>query len=492
MAAGQGGCRPGAVLGCVVSFPIATAGLTVCLTVRDPSGRTLFEISLAGKGGPGYNFGMNQAVATGSIQTRDACVGVLGRIEQGTSPFGDAVAGWVRYLEGRNRKPRSIASFRGMVEKAARECGWSSPESVTFESVTAWMAGHGWKATTYNRNLSAFRSFTRWLVASDRLGRDPLRMAHNLEADGDFGARAATVEEARAIIRETWLRQQHDGRVRGNPALYWLCLFSMGLRVGEPEQWRWSDLHLEEPIPFIVWRPEINKNRKRQIVPIPAEAAELLRREREGRADSMPVFPIVPSRTSFRAARDRCGISARDARGYGFSPHSARKFLESVLAAKNVQQGMIDRLMRHAGGVSARYFDPSVEEMAAALSLVPPLWPEKIVRTASGVLTPEPKIGMMNLPDGDRAQDQGEMINTTSNPHTAPAAASRLNVANVKADVSAGVACGFEQGSGHISGSPMPRGGSHLTVDRSSPRYIEALELVVMTLLSGAGHEHAG
>lgn len=88
------------------------------------------------------------------------------------------------------------------------------------------------------------------------------------------------------------------------------------------------------------------------------------------------MFPVVPFKGTFVKDRDAAGIQAADYRGRTFSAHSARKYFSTALTAAGVPEKMVDRLMRHAGRVEHRYYDPSLAEQAAAAAKLPRLWPD--------------------------------------------------------------------------------------------------------------------
>ena len=314
---------------------------------------------------------------------------IAGRIDAAQTDLCRAIDAWLSYLRARGKKTRSIDAFRQVVERAARERGWSSPPDLTFEAVTSWLGAQPWKGTTYNRNLSAFRSLTRYLAKARTIAEDPLEGADRAHDDGGDGARAATIEEARGVILQAWVRDQADRRCKGNRALYWLCLFAGACRLDEPARWTRRHVILDHEHPHVLWTQEINKNHKRQEVALTPELAGLLREHLRAVDRSRveaglppagpddPVFPTVPSKGTFVKDRDAAGIAAQDYRGRSFSPHSARKFFSTVLTARGVPEKMVDRLMRHAGRVEHRYYDPALAEQAAAVAKLPRLWPEQ-------------------------------------------------------------------------------------------------------------------
>jgi integrase len=378
--------------------------------VREPvSGRVLVRILLQAPADPDTPVRMHLSPATPGAGAQDAAVlpsPVAGRIDARPSDLTLGLDAWCRHLLARKKKPRSVTSFRQVIQAAAKDKGWTACTDLTFAAVSEYMDAKvtvgDWKGTTYNRNLSAFRSLTKYLKKTRVLAEDPLCDADRAEDDGEDGARAAQLDEARALLKHAWIRGEADRRCKGDRALFWACWFEQAGRAGEPEQWVWKrHVFLDEAHPYIRWTKDINKNGKDQDVPLTPELAALLRRHRDRMrelARTKPafvrkraggsivrrvdpddpeafVFPVVPPRCTFRHDRDAVGIPAVDSRGRRFSPQSARKFFSTVLTAQGVPEKMVDRLMRHSGGVEGRYYDPPMAEMAAAVARLPRLWP---------------------------------------------------------------------------------------------------------------------
>jgi len=368
--------------------PAAVPALEIC--VRDPnSGVVLAQIMLRLSQVPATMGHMRSVGTSGAAQDVPlAQEPIAGRIDAADSELDVAVEAWLSYLRSRGKKRRSIDAFRQVVQRAVKQCGWTTTGDITFAAVTSWLGAQAWKGATYNRNLSVFRSLTRHMTKAKAIPEDPLVMAERAEDDGGEGARAASIDEARAMILRAWVRDQADRRCKGNRALYWLCLFSHAARLDEPRQWRRKHLVLDHAFPHVIWTADINKGRKRRDCALSPELAEQLRlhlasldRERAaaGLAPGGPddlVFPVVPSKATFIADRDACGIPAEDYRGRRFSSHAARKYFSTTLGAMAAEK-MVDFLMRHQGRVEHRYFDPPLAEQAEAVAKLPRLWPEQ-------------------------------------------------------------------------------------------------------------------
>lgn len=336
----------------------------------------------------------------------------------------------------RRKKPKSIEAFKQIAYRAIREMGWREVSDLTHDNITAWItkaaAENNWKGATVNHRMTAIHSLTERLYKRGLLPHDPLADAIRAdEDDSSEGARAATLEEARALIWRAFVREQNDRRCKGNRTLYWACLFAMGCRLDEPARWKWKHVQLDMDPPRVCWSPDINKGKKRREQPIPNWLAEALRAHRlasvhhgaqsrekrvssggdpafsaekqhvhhgakdwlntpeEGNASQglanplassidpeSPVFPVIPNKATFAADREQAGIPLEDYRGRKFTPHAARKFYSTFLTGAGVSEKMVDYLMRHQGGVEARYFDPPASKCAAAVGKIPNLLPD--------------------------------------------------------------------------------------------------------------------
>ncbi len=291
----------------------------------------------------------------------------------------EAIERWCVWLDSLGRRSTTISAYRRTINAWALAGRHEWCHDLTYEHTTAWMAwkrseGH-WSGKSYNYALAAFCSLTAYLTRLEWLQRDPLIDADRSKTEDAPGARSATTTEARALIAQAVMRQA-DGRSKGNRALYWACLFLTGARYSEPAKWLWSDLLLNDDPPMLLWRPEIQKIPRRIELVLAPELAGLLRAHRDLFADaSEMVFAFKATRPAFRDDMARAGIVRYDARDRGFSPHSARKWFATTLQTEGVPTRLVDRLMRHAGRVEDKYFDPPIDAQVAALSQLPRLWP---------------------------------------------------------------------------------------------------------------------
>lgn len=337
---------------------------------------------------------------------------VVGRIDAAANSLHELIRLWCEQLAARKRKERSIVSYKSNLTIFVRERGISSIDQINStmldDYLTAKVTKGEWKGTTLNRNLCAFRSFLRFARRRGLIDSDPLVEELGAADDGDEGARAASTDEARLHLATLWEYENQTARRYVARFEQTACKFLAGMRAHEPGLLQWDrHMDLDGEIAAIRWTKDIQKNRRLQDVAICPELAQLLREHRdrmrqlgrevpevvvrnkrkhnEGEAKTRLVhpddpgayvFPWVSPRTTFRADRDRSGIKCTDSRGRGYSPHSARKWFDTQLIVADTNPKLVDFLMRHRGGTSARYPDFSLKEQAGSVQKLPTLLPE--------------------------------------------------------------------------------------------------------------------
>jgi integrase len=352
--------------------------------------------------------GMKPSCSVAPLPTEAPSDAIAGRIERTPASLPGVIDAWCISQRARGIRPNSVAACKQLVTAAAKERGWTEVKHLTGPEIMGWLEqkkADGWKAQTFNRNLSLFRSLSKWLRKNKLATDDVLIDEDRCPLDEEVGCRASTTAEARMLIRHAWLRCLSDRRSGSNRAAYWACLFLAGCRAGEPEQWKWKQLHLDCEIPHLQWTRAGQKNNRSAILALAPELAAILRGHREqmrsvalSKASSIRkprkgpqvvravspddpegfVFAITPPRTTFRDDRGAVGIAELDQYGRRFSCHSARKWFETTLTSAGVTQTRVDTLMRHTGHVRSRYDQPDLADQMTALRRLPLLWPERL------------------------------------------------------------------------------------------------------------------
>lgn len=321
--------------------------------------------------------------------TRESIIGQTGRMSTVPTsglvgkPIDECLTGWADSMAARGVKPMSVERMLSLVERVAEFNGWQTSADVTYSDAVSFLASKRragdarWSGPTYDQAASTLRVFGEYLRRSGGLAVNPLR---DLEASGESGAegaRALSVEQARAMIAASVERHLESRRAKGAAPLVWLFMFKTGLRVNETASIRWANVLLDEPIPVIVTDPAWDKSGRRNTVPINAELAVLLRQYRDIRTSDDALFPITPNADTWHKDRERAGVPTIDVRGRRASMHAARKSFSTWLDKAGVPAGQRSQLLRHAETLAeARYTDHGLPDLAAAIDSLEPLWPK--------------------------------------------------------------------------------------------------------------------
>ena len=443
---------------------------------------------------------------------------VAGRIEHQTATIWALVDEWAEHLKAMRCTKGTIDAYRSHVRAAVRENGWSSPADLTYDAIVGHLqaAGETWQGTTYNRNLTIWRNLCKWLRARKLLDEDPLALASRRPDDGGPGSRAATTDEVRRLVAHAWAKAKVDKRASPFTPRYYAGMALAACRAEDQAPLPWRAYALDEPIPFIHWEPEFNKNGKRQYVAMAPELVDIMRAHREhcrvlgyptGQDD--PAWPKAVSPTTFRRYRKEIGVAELDAFGMRFSAHSFRKWLSTTLTNAGVPAKMVDVLMRHTGSVEARYYKPTLEEQRRALELMPRIWPEIIgsEKVSANSWTPTgnahaSKIILDSTPDRGDSHSSETVPQDQPRPTEAafkraplpPTVSQRKRVKGALDSGLVGVGVGERTlvGSAGVIGSPetfdpgMPIPGSKIEVDRIA--LAETHELIARLLREGLGY----
>lgn len=322
---------------------------------------------------------MRNPLPVGELQEADPSP-VLGRIDAKPNDLFVALEEWLSYLRQLRKSDKTVIAYRHVIRAAARDLGWTSISDLSFSAITGYLGAKledgDWKTGSYNRNLTCFRSFTKWLTRSGRFDKDPLELAANAaQIDAGPSSRAATTTEARALISVAQSKVDSDKRSAGDRPARYLTLFLAGLRWSEPGLLQWGDIRLDDDVPHIHWRPAINKNRREQWVALCPELIEALKEHRKTVPDGQhdPVFPRMLNRDVWSEDKKRALIPKVDNFGMPFTPRSARQWFDTTLTDLGVPDRMVRKLMRHAVDTPDRYYKPDLAQQAAALALLPRL-----------------------------------------------------------------------------------------------------------------------
>lgn len=339
---------------------------------------------------------------------------VAGRIERHESELDAVVREWIA-RNAQDWAASTAKEYRGVLRKAIRECGWSRCADVTMSAVTEYLDGKRasgqWIGATYNRNLGAFKSLTKYMAMRELLARNPLEHAEGVsQRDSKSGARAATTDEIRSLVKLAWARESTDKRAKGNRALHRAMLALGGMRFEEPFLFRWRNYRRVDGVPVFWWQPDMQKNGREAFIAVAPELVELLEEHRarmlaSGVTETITIdrrnntrdvrrcdpndpdgfiLPYTSSTSRFSKDVEGSDVQRYDWRGRRFSSHAFRKWFETTLVDAGVQQRQVDFLIRHHVDVASRYYDMPLDAQVLALSRLPRVWPGNYADSIDG------------------------------------------------------------------------------------------------------------
>lgn len=297
------------------------------------------------------------------------------------TPYPEALDAWLDRLRHDNLDDTYISNMRRLVAKMAEGCGWTTLASIRADQVSVWLLDikrngvpdhRGVRKArlpsdrTVDQYLESARAFLKWCVASGYIPEDPLTPVKKVR-------RPKRVRRRRAFSRDELRTLLEVAGPRGT--VYRIAALT-GLRKDELRQLQWRDCRLEQANPCIQLRPEANKGRREDRVPLNAEAAAELTALRPRDWDSLgSVFSSVPTLQTLQRDLKKAGIPYRDAEGRQADFHSLRYTFCTFLALANVPIRTAMELMRHKDPrlTLQIYTDAGQLDLDQAVSLLPDL-----------------------------------------------------------------------------------------------------------------------
>ena len=226
--------------------------------------------------------------------------------ETAACPIAELVAEFVAHLERAGRCDDHVRHNRHRLLALFADCRCRFTRDMTAELFKKWRERQtALSPKTQNEYLGHAAAFFNWLVRSERIERNPLASV------GKVATAGAETFKRRALTKEEFSRfMERCGKRR----LVYFVACCTGLRRGEMRQLLWSDIHLDDPEPFIELRPETTKNREGGRIPLLPALAALLREKRAGGVHvSGRVFATgLPRVETLAKDLAACGISVND------------------------------------------------------------------------------------------------------------------------------------------------------------------------------------
>jgi integrase len=279
-------------------------------------------------------------------------------VEAGLSltPYPRVVDEWIAHLEHNGSDDEYVKNMRRLVAKVAAGCRWTTMASIRADSIQAWLMDIKKHGVPYKDKENQIRRKARppsdrtvdqYLVVTKQfinfaipkyLPESPLSGLEKIKHPTKVLKRRAVSEaEMVKLLRIAGPRR----------SLYKVAALT-GLRKDEIRQLEWRDVRLDCDKPFLQLRPEANKARREDRIPLSREAAkELMVNHRKELAPTDRVFPGVPRIATWKRDLKKAGITFKDGEGRQFDFHSLRYVFCTFLARANVPLRTAVELMRH-------------------------------------------------------------------------------------------------------------------------------------------------
>jgi len=234
---------------------------------------------------------------------------------------------------------------------------------------------------TLNADLTAIRSFCRWLISKKRMHQDPTVGLSKLNEDVDQrrDRRPLSDEEAQRLVEKTNASTTVFRGLTGlDRAVMYLVAQRTGLRRGELRSLTVRSFDLTSDPPTVAVKAGNSKRRKKELLPLTKETAQCLTTYLADRKPGDPVWPGYWWHRSAEMLRQdllNAGIEPEDDEGRVVDFHGQRTTFITGLARAGVAPATAQRLARHSDinltmGVYTRL---GMEDMAGAVNNLPEL-----------------------------------------------------------------------------------------------------------------------
>jgi integrase len=260
--------------------------------------------------------------------------------EAAQRPLAEHLVDYLADQQTRGNNSEHITRCRQRITRLLKDCGWTYPRDVRSDVFLDWRKAQDLAAKTLNEYLAMMACFLKWMIKHQRMGSNPLVNVDPISVRGKqtFRRRSLTDDEIGRLLD-----------VSGPRRIVYLTALWTGLRRGELQKLRWSDVNLDDS-PCLVVRSENSKNRREAVLPLHPELTVALRDHREERVQaSWAVFyGRMPRYETVRRDFERAGIVVFDEdtkRKADF--HSLRMTFATRLAVHGASERVRQELMRH-------------------------------------------------------------------------------------------------------------------------------------------------
>jgi integrase len=244
-------------------------------------------------------------------------------------------------LKALGRAPKHVHDTITRIGRIIAEAKWRHIGDVRADEFLSWRAKLDRSAKTKKEFQISLNAFLNWLVASDRLAKNPLAKIEGVETRGK------QVRVYRSFSEDELARLF---AIAGKRKLPYQMLLYTGQRKSEVRRLVWSDLHLDGDKPHALFRASTMKDKDKRAVPLRPEIAEALRGMRP--ADYDPAKRVFwycwPTYDWLCSDIKRAGIEKKDAMGKVVHFHSFRKTFQTLGVKYGINQRAAQEMLGHS------------------------------------------------------------------------------------------------------------------------------------------------
>jgi integrase len=283
------------------------------------------------------------------------------------SPLESVVGEYVADLVALGRSEDHIRHVDKRLRRLMRECRWQTLRDATPDSFLRWRTEQKQAPKTINEYHAALSALFTWLRKQNRAAVNPFEVITKIDTRGKerVRRRALSDQEAQALL---------SAAPEPRRTVYLFALHT-GLRRNEINKLQWDDLKLNGATSSVRVRPEINKNRKDQYLPLHAEMVSVLKAMKpESAKPNAPVFANgAPSMKEMKLDFKAAGIALLDERGHRIDFHALRTSYITRLQRSGVSPREAMELARHSDMrlTMKTYTDTAQLPLAATVAQLP-------------------------------------------------------------------------------------------------------------------------
>jgi site-specific recombinase XerD len=301
--------------------------------------------------------------------------------ESGRSPIDQHLAAYRKALSNRGTTAKHVNMTLNRLKFMLAGCKVGKLKDINRDIVSDFL--HGLRTRekkpigprTFNHYVQTLDGFCRWLMATNRMNRNPIVGVERLNAEVEVRhrRRSLTPEEMGKLInaaaKSNKKVQQYSGELRSK-----LYVFSYltGLRRKELASLTPGSFDLNAQPPNVVVDAACSKHRKRDVLPLHPQLVALLAEWLPSLGDEEKLFPkLERKKTWFMVKKDleRAGIPYETADGFADFHAAGRHSHITGLLRSGATLTQARELARHGDiRMTMRYTHIGIDDQAAALS----------------------------------------------------------------------------------------------------------------------------